>query len=61
MNNIGPEKVITYRCNNCKYMSRNYEIGEGWFNCYCKDVFIGCFYEIEDIWPEINHKCPEIV
>ena len=56
---IGPEKIITYRCNKCDYLSREFELGEGWFRCYCRDQFIGCFYPGEDIWPNTHQNLSE--
>jgi hypothetical protein len=62
---IGPEEVVTYRCNKCQYLTCYYDSCEGWFDCYCKDIFIGCFGPAEDIWPTshydgIKYECPEL-
>ncbi len=60
---ISPKIIITKRCNECELLSRDYDIHEGWYDCYCGDTMIGCFCPGEDIWPgthqnSTEYKCP---
>ena len=60
---IGPKKQVSYTCHGCDNLTRDFELGEGWYQCYCKGKPIGCFFPGEDIWPNTHQnpsefKCP---
>lgn len=63
---IGPTKIITLTCLGCNNLTREFDWHEGWYDCYCKDIHIGCFCPGEDIWPNTHqnqseYNCPVVV